>query len=94
MADYHAVDPYDDTQLAAMIDQVGLNRSAERLWNESAAALAKLVNVAESGSSRSLGDAYKNAIGMSSHYRKMAESDDVPVDTSRFARTRAIVREG
>jgi hypothetical protein len=97
MTNYKATDPYDDTQLSALIDEMGsLNRVAERMWNEKAAEAAELVNVSESGSSRSLGDAHKNALAMARYYKALADEVDVetPVDTTRFARTRAAVREG
>lgn len=93
---YTAVDPYDDTQLSALIDASSIFRVAERLWNEKAASYASLVNVSESGSSRNLGDAHKNALAMAKYYKGLAdeEESETPVDVSRFARTRAIVREG
>lgn len=94
MADYHETDPYDDTQLSAMIDSTSVNRAAERLWTEKAATLAKMVDIAESGSSRRMGDLGKNALAMASYFRGLAEADDSPVDSGRFAQTRAAVREG
>lgn len=93
LADYHETDPYDDTQLSTIVDETSLYRAAERLWNERAASLVGLVNVSESGSSRSLGDMHKNALAMAAHFRKLAETDEAPVDTTRFATTRPAVRE-
>lgn len=95
MTGYDDTDPYDDTQLSAMIDESSVNRVAVRLWNEKASVLAGLVNTSESGSSRSLGDAYKNALEMAKYFKGVAdeEEQETPVDTSRFAQTRAIVRE-
>lgn len=98
LANYTDVEPYDDTQLSALIDAAGgsVERVASRLWNEEAARLAKLVNVSESGSSRSLGDAYKNALSMAQYLKSLADEAEAetPIDTSRFARTRPAVREG
>lgn len=94
LTDYFAADPYADPDLSTMIDTNGLHMTAARLWDEKAAALSKLVDVSESGSSRQLGDSYKNALSMGEHFRKLAISSEAPVDTTRFARTRAAVREG
>lgn len=96
LGNYFDTDPYDDTQLSALIDQTSTNRVAARLWMETAASLASLVNVSESGSSRDLGTAHKNALSMASYFRGLAEEEEqeTPVDETRFARTRAIVREG
>jgi hypothetical protein len=97
LANYTDTDPYDDPQLSDMIDALGsVTRAAERIWNEKAAKFAEFVNVSESGSSRSLGDAHKNAIGMAKYFKGLADEADaeVPVDTSRYARTRPAVREG
>lgn len=93
---YEAVDPYDDTALSAMIDADGIYRVAATLWNEKAAELATLVNTSESGSSRNLGDAHKNALAMSKHFKALADERDTetPIDVTRFARTRPMVREG
>jgi hypothetical protein len=96
LSNYTDVDPYDDPQLSGMIDASSIYRVAARLWNEKAASLATLVNVSESGSSRNMGDAHKNALAMARYYKGLADEEDAetPVDVTRFARTRAIVREG
>jgi hypothetical protein len=94
LSDYFDADPYDDTNLSTMIDTDGVYRVVARMWDEKAAALSKLVDVSESGSSRQLGDSYKNALSMGKHFRELGESSEAPVDTTRFARTRAAVREG
>jgi hypothetical protein len=93
---YADTDPYDDSGLSAMIDADGVHRVAERLWAEKAAATASLVDVSESGSSRSLGDVYKNALAMSQHFKGLADAEDsaAAAITSGHARTRAVVREG
>ena len=95
LANYKEVDPYDDTQLSALIDANSVNRVVAQLWQEKAASQAALVNIAESGSSRSMGDAHKNSLALAKYYLGLATAEEVPaVDTSRYARTRAIVREG
>ncbi len=94
MSDYREVDPYDDTQLSDMIDQVGLELAAAGIWEWKAAKYASLVNVSESGSSRNLGDAHKNALSMAGYFKKKSQDAETPVDEGRYARTRAIVREG
>jgi hypothetical protein len=95
LANYNGTDPYDDQQLAAMIDGSSIYRSAARLWDEKAASLSEVVDISESGSSRKMGDTHKNALAMAKYFRGLAEDEEeAPVETSRNARTRAIIREG
>lgn len=94
LTDYTAVDPYDDAQLAAMIDASSVDSVAARLWEEKASKAATMVNISESGSSRSMGDIHKNALNMAAYFKKKVQDAETPVDEGRFARTRAIVREG
>ena|SRR5690242_1961129 len=93
LADYTETDPYDDPDLSVMIDQRGMNGAAFDLWSERAAQLASLVNTSESGSSRSAGDAYKNALAMAKHFKELLDAETVVETASNHARTRAIVRE-
>jgi len=96
LANYTESDPYDDEDLAIMLDGLGnINYAAARLWTEKAADLATLVNVSESGSSRQMGDAHKNALAMAKYFKALGDEDviETPVDMTLYARTRAIVRE-
>lgn len=93
LAGYLETEPFDDEDLSGMIDTMTLNGAASNLWNVKAADLALLVNTSESGSSRSLGDAHKNALNMAKHFKGLADAEVVVVDKTQFARTRAIVRE-
>lgn len=86
-----------DEQLKIIMDanlnengSVNFNRSAASVWGSKAAEAASLVNVSESGSSRSLSDLHKNALAM----QKSFEAKDVAavVEVTRRSRTRAIVR--
>lgn len=88
-------EPYKRTDevLSAMIDEDGsnLNRTASRIHGFEAVRLSRLVNTSESGSSRAMGDLYKNALALSKYY------DDLDVDVPEVAttdrpRTRRIVR--
>jgi Cdc6-like AAA superfamily ATPase len=96
LTSYTEVEPYDDPQLSDLIDATSIYRVASRIWNEKAASYASLVNVSESGSSRNMGDLHKNALAMAKYYKGLADEEETetPVDVTRFARTRAIVREG
>jgi hypothetical protein len=96
LADYQDTDPYDDPQLSAIIDASSVYRAAARLWDERAASYASLVNTSESGSSRQMGDLHKNALAMGKYFKSLADEEETetPVDVTRFAQTRAIVREG
>lgn len=84
---------YDDTALSALIDQAGgdLDVAASEAWQEKAASYSRLVDVTESGSSRKMGDLYKNALQMSKHYSDKVTAAAAPVSSTR-ARVRPIVR--
>lgn len=61
-------DPYSDTYLNFMIDALGVDPAASVIWTNKAAQYASLVNVSESGSSRSLSDLHKNALAMAERF--------------------------
>ena len=55
----------NDDQLGAILDAEGsIEGAAAAVWESKAASSATLVNVSESGSSRSLSDVHKNALAM------------------------------
>lgn len=57
--------PYDDISLSNRIDAAASSQAlASEIWLEKAASYAALVNVTESGSSRSMSDLHKNALAM------------------------------
>jgi hypothetical protein len=57
--------PYDDISLTNRLDAASSPQALGReIWLEKAAKFASLVNVSESGSSRSMSDLHKNAIAM------------------------------
>lgn len=63
-------------------------------WDAVAARYHALVNISESGSSRSMGDMHKNALSMAAAYRKQVADDvTVVVATGGRSGTRRIVRE-
>lgn len=79
-----------DTEMGQIIDYnlEDMDASAAYVWEIRAAKYHGLVNVSESGSSRSLGDMYKNAINMALYYRgKKTDGVDDP-DDPPAARTR------
>jgi predicted acetyltransferase len=63
----------DDT-VAEFIDRQsgGTLAAASKIWSAKAGKYAAMVNVAESGSSRSLGTLIDNALKMAADYRKQA----------------------
>lgn len=89
-----ATDAWSDVQLSTLIDSLGsLELAAASVWNAIAAESASLVDTAESGSSRKLGDVHKNAITMAKYYRDLAASSGgVAVDGVARTRTRSITR--
>lgn len=64
--------------------------AAGEIWGIKASKYAELVNITESGSSRALGDLYKNAIAMQSSF--VERSGGVEVAVTDRPRTRAIIR--
>lgn len=87
-----AVGEYTDPQLSDMLDAAGgdVNVVAANLWSGYASSSATLVNISESGSSRSMGDIYKNAMAMAKYFRGLSE--DVTATADSRPRTRRIER--
>jgi len=70
-ADLEASDSiYTDDLIGAMIDVQGVDATIAQVWTEKAAEYAKLVNVTEAGSSRSMSDLSRQALAMAEVYRK------------------------
>jgi hypothetical protein len=91
-------DEFDTTTISAidLADYINarngdLNAAAYDIWMEKAATYAKLVNVSEAGSSRSLGDLHEQALTMAERYGKSSALIAVGV-VKPTARTRPIVR--
>lgn len=62
--------PYSDEVLGGRLDDAtSIEALASTIWTEKAAAAAALVNVSESGSSRSLGDLQDKALAMAKYYK-------------------------
>jgi len=81
----------DDAALSDLIDSEGsVNAAAAQIWQWKAASYSTLVNTSESGSSRSMGDLYKNALGMAAFYSGGATI----AAGGKVATTRPVVREG
>lgn len=83
---------FTDTDIGLAIDAAGgdLNLVAGEYWGQIAASTATMVNISESGSSRSMGDVYKNAIAMSKFYSGKSETETA--ETESRPRTRRIER--
>lgn len=62
---------WSDTDLDDLLTANGgdMRLAAADVYDRLAAQYSSLVNVSESGSSRSMGDMYKNALAMAAHYR-------------------------
>lgn len=81
---------YTDAQLSALLDaSTSPNAAAGQIWTQKAASFSTLVNVSESGSSRSLGDLQKNALAMAKVFGDTAAGDQ---DTAPGLRIRRITR--
>lgn len=81
---------YTDAALGGILDAASSpNEAAATIWTQKAAAAATLVNVSESGSSRSLGDIQKNALAMAKVFADAIQADPVTsvgVRVSRITR--------
>lgn len=66
---------WTDARVATFVDQTdNLYLAAAEIWGVKAGTYAGLVNVTESGSSRSLGDLLKQAKEMEAYYRQRGEA--------------------
>lgn len=81
-----------EDQIRAVIDlnEGDMDASAAQVWEIRAGRYHGLVNISESGSSRSMGDLHKNALAMAAMYRSKGEIT-AEVVTGRSG-TRAIRR--
>jgi len=78
---------YEDEVLAAAIDAAGsIKGAASDLWMALAAKYAKLVDVAESGSSRKLGDLHQNALRMAAAFDADDDEDTAVATGVRIRR--------
>lgn len=78
---------YTDVQLSDLLDASSQREVAHMIWQETAASYSTLVNVSESGSSRSLGDLQKNALAMAQQYAPLSVQQE-----NLRPRSRKIVR--
>lgn len=63
-------DEYSDVQIQELLnDGKTVNEVSRDIWTSRAAQYSSMVNVSESGSSRSMGDLYKNALAMADRFR-------------------------
>lgn len=67
---------FTDAELSDIFDgAASMNAAAADIWRRKAARSASLVNVAESGSSRSLGDLTKQALTMAEQFSALQEQE-------------------
>ena len=84
------MDGFTDTELGEMLDRyVNMDLTTAEVWEIRAGRYHGLVNISESGSSRNMGDLYKNAIAMAAYYRKKYDDSILdPGETVVGPRTR------
>lgn len=81
-----------DEELGAIIDSsANFELAVAEVWQTLAAQYSTVTNLSEAGSSRSLGDLFKNAQAMATYYRGLGTPAPV-TPTTGYSRTRAIVR--
>ncbi len=85
---------YTDEVLKVIIEQAenDLDLAAAVVWEQKASSYSTLVDVSESGSSRSMSQIYKNALAQAKYYGDKVTEEVVEPTTVR-ARTRTAVRK-
>jgi hypothetical protein len=85
---------FSDDELSDIIDEATtVNGAASVVWTRKAASYSSLVDVSESGSSRKMGDLYKNALAMAKYFGELDNQEDEvdgtggPIVISRIRRT-------
>jgi hypothetical protein len=78
--------------LSGLIDEMGMNAAAASVWRRKAASYSSLVDVSESGSSRSMSQLFKNASAQAESFQALAEAENVVVPLSGRTRIRSIER--
>lgn len=81
---------YDDTALHELIDTLGVNTAAARIWREKAASTATLIDISEGSSRRNLSAIHKQALSLADYFTGLAEVERP--SAARATRTRQIVR--
>lgn len=93
MVDEPGTETYTDEALSALLDaEESADAAAAGIWREKAARASTLVNVSESGSSRSLQQIYSNALDMAKFYDGRAVAEEPVVEDSAFPFTVAVER--
>jgi len=81
---------YDDGVIGAFIDAASsLDAAIVEIWTEKAAKYASLVDVTESGSSRSLSNLQKQALSMAARYQ---DNVDASIETMSEAAVRTRIK--
>jgi hypothetical protein len=92
MVDEATTDTYTDEALSAIIDaELSVDAAAATVWREKAAKASTLVNITESGSSRSMQQIFENAMKMANFYSTSSEEEVVVTTDVPF--TSSITRE-
>lgn len=88
MVDEPGTETYTDETLSALLDaSASAESAAASIWREKAAKASTLVNVSESGSSRSLQQIYQNAEAMAKFYGSASSTPVVDTSSTPFTVT-------
>lgn len=69
-------DPFSDTEVGALIDDLGVYGASAQIWRKKAAVYQPLVDVTEAGATHRFGDLMKKALDMAALYDSLAGRDD------------------
>lgn len=71
---------WDDAKIETLIDAlISNNRIVLQYWELTAARMSKMVDTAESGSSRKMSDLFDNAIAMAKYWKGIVEDEETPI---------------
>jgi hypothetical protein len=89
-----AAEGWDDTYIGTMIDALFTTSNILwQYWEGAAARMSKMVDTAESGSSRKMSDLFDNALAMAKYWKGKVDQEELPpVTPTTFSGTRPIRR--
>lgn len=79
-------EPYTDDYLSALIDAYGMDPAAGQIWEIKAAAVARLVDISEGGSSRKMSQVFSNYTALAAQYNGKGSVEDPSGYTAPRAR--------
>ena len=87
-------DPWDDTKIGTILDSAGsVAKAMQAFWSQRVNATYRLMDVSESGSSRSMSSIYKNAMEQLARWDKIVSDERARTDQPSGVRIHRITRD-